>query len=143
MPGGAYFHKVFVAVVILCKKDEVIIISVIGILEFMVVMPRDIHLAADNGLNFRMFRGKFEKLLHPVHISVIRYRNAGHTEFFGPVKKFRNRRKSVKDRILGMYVEMDEGHNTRNKGLRERGSGQTRIFCCSKTLSPSRIWDNC
>ena len=103
-------HQVLVAVVVLCKENEVEIASVILVLELMVIMPCDIDLAADDRLHLGKLLRYLQEFLHTVHVSMVRDGQCRHFELFGACKKVTDGRLAVEDGILCMYVKMDEGH---------------------------------
>ena len=112
----SWYHQVPVAVVILREKDEVVVALVLRILQAVVVVPRDIHLAADDGLHYEvavrilvaLVVGILEKLLDPVHVAVVGDGQGGHAEFPGALEELPDVGESVKDGILGMDVEVYE-----------------------------------
>ena len=87
-----------------------VVILVGVVLEGMVIMLRDVDLAADDGLDGRVFLRYLEKFLDPVHVAVVGDGQGGHAEFLGPLEKVLDRRLAVEDRVLGMDVQVDEGH---------------------------------
>ena len=113
---GDDLHEVAVAGGILGQKDQVIVSPVGGILELVVVMPRNIHLAANDGLDlviaFRilMLSGHLEELLDPVHVAVVRDGESGHSELRRTLEKLPHIGESVKDGVLCVDVKMDERH---------------------------------
>ena len=109
--GRDDLHEVLVAVVILRKKDEVVVPLVGAVLDLVVVPARDIDLAADNGFDVRVLAGELVELLDTVHVSMVGDGQAGHTELFRPGKQVLNGGLAVQDGILGMYVQVNEGHN--------------------------------
>ena len=80
-------HQVLVAVVVLGKQDEVIIASVILVLEPVIIMPGDIYLASDDRLDLRELLGYLEKLLHTIHVSMVCNGQCRHSELFRSSKK--------------------------------------------------------
>ena len=105
---GNEFHQVPVTGRVLCKQDQVIVFAVVAVLEMMVVVLRDIDLAAQDGLDARMLFCTVEELLDAVHVPVVGDGHGIHSKFFHPVKKFLDGRKTVQDGILCMNVEMYE-----------------------------------
>ena len=59
-----------------------------------------------------MLGGELEKLLHTVHVSMVRDGKTGHAEFIGSVKQVLYRCLTVENGILRMYVEVNECHNS-------------------------------
>ena len=109
-------HKVAVARGILGQEDEMVVCPMVGVLELMVVVPRDVHLAADDGLDLvatvfvLVLSGHLEELLHAVHITVVRDGDRGHIQLYGALEKLPHIGESVEDGVLGVDVKMDEGH---------------------------------
>ena len=85
-----------------------VVAFVVLVLEIVVVALGDIDLTAYDGLDFREVLCHFEELLHSVHISVVCDGNSGHTELRCSFEKPFDRRKTVKDGILGVDVKVDE-----------------------------------
>ena len=106
MGRGHDLHEVLVALVVLRQEDEVII----PLLLHPVVAFGDIDFAPDDRLHGRVLLRELEELLHAVHVPVVRDREAGHSQFLGPIEQVVDGRLTVQDGILGMYVQMDEGH---------------------------------
>lgn len=69
----------------------------------------DIQLAAYDGLNARLLRF-LEKLNGPVKVAVVRNGDRLHTEFFGVIDKIGNLRETIKKRVVGVDMEVDEFH---------------------------------
>ena len=118
MPERDDIHQVPVSLDVLCQKDEVVICPVLVVLEFRVVVPCDIHLAPDDGLDLIFFSllvpvlvGEFEELLYTVHIAVVGNGQGGHAHGLCPVKQGRYRRETVEDGVLRVDVKMNKGHN--------------------------------
>ena len=116
VPRGHDLHQILIAVVILREKDKVVVALVLRILQAVVVVPRDIHLAADDGLHYEvavrilvaLVVGILEELLHAVHVAVVGDGQGGHAEFPGALEELPDVGESVKDGILGMDVEVYE-----------------------------------
>ncbi len=70
----------------------------------VVVMPREIDLAAYDRLYIWMLFGQGHELLYPVHIAMVSEGYPRLAQFFGPRKKVRNRGETVKNRVLAMYM---------------------------------------
>ena len=117
-----YLHQVLVALVVLGKKNQMVVASVLVILKSVVVMTGNVHLASYDGLYRRMFPGKFEELLDSIHIAVVRYGKGRHTEFLGTLEQFWYGRQSVQNRILGMDVQVYKSHICTNI---EKGRGKS------------------
>ena len=111
-----YLHEVTVARGILGKEDKVIIRPVGGILEPVVVVPRDIYLASDDGLDLiapvsiEVLPSHLEELFHAVHIAMVGNSNRGHAQLYGTFEKLPHVGEAVEDGILCMDVKMYEGH---------------------------------
>ena len=110
LPQRDDLHQVPVPVVVLGQEDEVVVLAVVVVLEGVVVVLRDIDLAADDRLDPGMLRRILEELLDAEHVAVVRDGKAGHAELFGAVEQVLDRRLSVEDGVLGMYVQVDESH---------------------------------
>ena len=106
-------HQVPVAIVILGQEDEVVVALVGAVLDLMVVPARDIDFATDDGLDVRVLLGELEELLDAVHVSMVGDGQTGHAELFRPVEQVLDGGLAVQDGILGMYVQVNEGHNQR------------------------------
>ena len=93
-----------------------IVRPVCGILQFVVVMPGDIHLAADDGLDLvtlvlvAVLPGHLEELLYTVHIAMVGDGDGGHAQLGSTGKKLPHVGESVKYGVLCMDVKMYEGH---------------------------------
>ncbi len=103
---GHDLDEVLVTLVVLRQQDQV----VIPLLLHPVVPHRHVRLASDDRLHRGMLLRELEELLHPVHVPVVRDREPGHPELLGAVEQVVDGRLAVQDGILGMYVQMDEGH---------------------------------
>ena len=102
--GGYYLYQVLVAFIVLGQEDEVIVSPVLVVLQPVVVMARDIDLAADDGLHRRVLRGKLEELLDTVHVAVVGDGQGRHAELFRTLEQLGDGGESVKDGVLGMDV---------------------------------------
>ena len=103
---GNDLHQVLVPLQVLRQKDQVIV----PLLLHAVVPHRHVRLASDDGLDPRMLLRELEELLDTEHVAVVRDGQAGLAQLLGPVEQVFNGRLTVQDGILGMYVQMDEGH---------------------------------
>ena len=117
MSKGDDVHQVPVTLRVLCQKYEVVIRPVFVVLEFGIVVSRDIYLATDYRLYLVFLSllvpvlvGEFEELLDPVHISVVCDGEGWHTHGLCPVKQGRYRRETVEDGVLCVDMKMNEGH---------------------------------
>ena len=107
---GDDFHQVEIALVVLGQQDEVVVLAVGVVLEFVVVMAGDVDLAAENRLDRRIFPGDLAELLDPVHVTVVRNGDAFLPQLFSALEQLLDGGQAVKDRILGMDMQVDEGH---------------------------------
>ena len=82
-----YLHKVLVAGVILGEKYEMVVASVIGILELVVIVSCDIYLTSDDRLYLRELLGHLQEFLDTVHVTVIGNGKCGHSKLLCPFKK--------------------------------------------------------
>ena len=87
MSGGHYLHQVPVAVIVLCKQNEVVISSVVLVLELMVIVLRNIDFTTYDGLYLRKLLGYLQKFLHSVHVSMVSDGKCRHAELLGPFEK--------------------------------------------------------
>ena len=71
MSCRTYLHQILVAGVVLGQQDEVVIASVIRVLEGVVIVPCHIHLAAYDRLHLRELFSHLQELLHTIHVSVV------------------------------------------------------------------------
>ena len=110
MTGRNDLHEVLVAVVVLCQEDEVVVASVVLVLELVVVVLGHIDLAADDRLDLGELLRHLEKLLDTIHVSMVCDGQGRHFELFCTRKEVTDSRLAVKDGILCMYVKVDEGH---------------------------------
>ena len=108
--GGHDLHEVLVAVVVLGEQDEVVVLLVVVVLEVVVVVLRDVDLAAEDGLDVRMLLGHVAEVLDAVHVAVVGDGEAGHAQFFGPAEELLDVAHPVEDGVLGMDVQVYEGH---------------------------------
>ena len=91
-------------------KNEMEICPVVLVLQLVVIMLCDIDLTAYDRFYLREFLRHLKEFLHSIHISVISDGQCRHFQFFGSFEKTGNGRLTVKDGILCMNVQMDEGH---------------------------------
>ena len=118
VPRGHYLHEVFVAGVVLGEKYEVIVPSVVVVLQMVVVVTRDVDFAADDGLDDVVAVGVFvalvvgptEELLDSVHVAVVGDGHCGHPQLACTLEELPDVRKTVKNRILSVEMEVYEGH---------------------------------
>ena len=110
MTGRNDLHEVLVAVVVLCQEDEVVVSSVVLVLELVVVVLGHIDLAADDRLDLGELLRHLEKLLDAIHVSMVCNGQCWHFELLCACKEVTDSRLAVKDGILCMYVKVDEGH---------------------------------
>ena len=112
MTCGTDLHQVPVTVIIFGQQNQVVIFVVRAVFQMMIVMTGHIDLAADDGFDDQVavsvFVGfvvrPFEKLLHAVHVAVVRDGERRHLQLPCPGEKFLNIRESVENRILRMDV---------------------------------------
>ena len=113
---GAYLHQILVAVVVLGQENQVVVALVVVVLEMVVIVARNVYLAADQRLDYgllvrpqvRLVPGPFEELLDTVHVTVVGDGYGRHIELAGAGKQLFDIGQSVKDRVLGMDVQMNE-----------------------------------
>ena len=86
VPRGDNLHQVLVTLVVLGKKNEVVVALVVVVLEMVVIVARDIDLASENRLYIRVLCGIFQELLDSVHVAVVRDGKRRHPQFLSPVK---------------------------------------------------------
>ena len=103
--GGHYLHQVLVAGVVLGQKDEVIVLAVVVVLEAVVVVLGDVRLAAQDGLDVRVFLADVEELLHAIHVAVVRDCQTRHLELVRTREELLYVGHSIEDGILGMDVK--------------------------------------
>ena len=108
MAGRHNLHEVPVSVVVLRKKDEVEIASVVLVLQLVVIVSGHIDFTAYYGLDIGIFLRHLQEFLHTVHVSVVGDRQCRHFELLRSFKQGGNRRLTVENGILRMYVKMDE-----------------------------------
>ena len=108
---GAELHEVVVAGHVLGQQDEVVraaLLFVVG--QEAVVVRRDVHLAADDGLHVRVFLGVLEEFLHAVHVAVVRDGEGGLAVFVRLLEELRDGGGAIKDGVLCMDVQVYESH---------------------------------
>ena len=110
VPDRDDLHEVLVPLIILREEDEVIVFLVLRVLQPVVIVARHVYLAADHGLHRRELLRRIAEVLHPVHVPVVRDREAGHAQLAGALEEFRDIGHSIEDGVLGMDVQMDEWH---------------------------------
>ena len=82
VPGRDNLDEVFVALVVLRQQDQVVVGAVRLVLQFVVVPPRHVDLAADDGFHRRMLFRELEELLDAVQVAVVRDRQGGLPQLF-------------------------------------------------------------
>ena len=97
MTYGHDFHKVSVALVVLCQKYEVVVLLMVVVLELVVVMAGDVNLATYDGLDVGELLGDVAKVLYSEHVAVVGDGKAGHPELLGTGEKFLDVAQSVED----------------------------------------------
>ena len=85
--GGHDLHEVLVSVVILGEQDEVVVSSVVLVLELMVIVTGHIDFAAYDRLHLRKLLRHLQEFLHSVHVSMVCDGQGGHAEFLGSFEK--------------------------------------------------------
>ena len=110
VPRGDDLHQVLVALVILGQEDEVVVFLVVVVLEVVVVVLGDVDLAAVDGLDRRVFGRHVAEILHAVQVAVVGDGEARHAELFRAAEELLDVAHPVEDGILGMDVEVYEGH---------------------------------
>ena len=114
VPGGHDLHEVPVPRVILRQEDEVVVLLVLVVLETMVVVLRDIDLAAEDRLDLRMLLRHVGEVLDAVHIAVVGDGQARHFQLLRPAEELLDVAHPVEDGILGMDVQVYERHGFTN-----------------------------
>ena len=110
--GGHDLHQVLVAVVVLGQEDEVVVLLVVVVLEVVVVVLRDVDFAAEDRLHVRVLLGHVAEVLDAVHVAVVRDRQARHAELLRAAEELLDIAHSVEDGVLGVDVQVDEGHSS-------------------------------
>ena len=126
----------------------------LAILDLRIVMARHIDLAPDDRLDLEMSGSlvhvlacELEELLDSVHIAVVRDGQGRHTHLLSPVEQGRDRRETVKNRVLRVDVKVYKSHGDKsNFHISANRSGTKRpapepkriatIQRYRKTLSP-------
>ena len=109
------------------------VVGTVGrILKLVVIVPGDVDLAAENRLDGRMLLGELAELLDTVHVAVVRDGQAGHPHLFGTVEQMLDGRHAVEDGVLGMDVQVDEGHRDAVRLFNKfspsgQGAGRTKL----------------
>ena len=80
------------------------------VLERVVVVLCHIDFTPEYRFHIRILSGCLHELLHSVHVSVVSYRQCGHSELGCTCEQVAYGRLAVKNGVLGVYVKMDEGH---------------------------------
>ena len=118
--GRDDLHQILVSLVILGKEDQMVVATMVLVLELMVIVPCDIDLAADDrldlvvsGLLVHMLPGELEELLDPVHVAMVCDGQGRHAEFLGLLEKGIDGRQTIQDGILRVDVKMDKGHGAK------------------------------
>ena len=88
-----------------------VVLLVVVVLEAVVVVLRDIDFAAEHRLDAGMLLRHVAEILHAVHIAVVRDCEARHAQFLRPAEELFDVAHSVQDGILGMDVQVYEGHS--------------------------------
>ena len=114
---GDYVGEVLIALVILGKENQVVICPVLIVLKLGIIVPGNIHLAANDrlylvllGLLVPMFVRKLEELLYSVHVAMVCNGQGRHAHGLCPVEQGGYRREAVEYGVLRVDVKMYEGH---------------------------------
>ncbi len=93
----------------------------LAILDLRVIVACHIDLTPDDRLDLEMpgslvhvLVRKLEELLDSVHIPVIRDGQGRHSHLLGPVKQSRDRRETVKNRVLRVDVKVYKSHSDKS-----------------------------
>ena len=109
---GHDLHQVLVALIILGEQDEVVVFLVVVVLEAVVVVLRDVDLAAEDGLDVRVLLGHVAEVLDAVHVAVVRDGEARHAELLRAPEELLDVAHPVEDGVLGVDVKVYEGHDS-------------------------------
>ena len=74
-----------------------VVTSVAGVLERVVIMSCNIYLASDYRLDLRILLCYFQELLHTIHVTMVCNGQRRHSELFCALKKTPNRGLAVKN----------------------------------------------
>jgi len=110
-------EQVLVARHVLGQQQQVVGLLVLAGQAVGHLGPRQVALHTDDGLDARV-GGGLPELHRAVHHPVIGQRQGGLAQRLGPRHELRDARQAVEERVFGMAVEVDKGHN----GWRPRDS---------------------
>ena len=128
MPRRDYLHQVLVAVVVLGQKDQVVVLVVLLVFDFVVIVPGDVNLAAYDGFDGREACGYVTEILDTEHVAVVGDGKPPLAEFFGALKKGFDVAQSVKDGVLGMDVKVCKRHSAKIHKNARPLKGRANIF---------------
>ena len=107
---GDHLAEVVIAFEVLGQQDQVV--AGLLVLVLLETVFHHVDLAAQNRLDPGV-RGGVVKVLDAVHVAVVGNGDGVHAEGLGPLDERLDGGGAVEDRILGMYVQMDEiGHGS-------------------------------
>ena len=107
---GDHLAEVVVAFEVLGQQDQVV--AGLLVLVLLEAVFHHVDLAAQNRLDPGV-RGGIVEVLDAVHVAVVGNGDGVHAEGLGPLDERLDGGGAVEDRILGMYVQMDEiGHGS-------------------------------
>ena len=99
-----------------------VVLLVVVVLEVVVIVLRDIDLAAEDRLHVRMLLRHVGEVLDAVHIAVVGDGQARHFQLLRPAEELLDVAHPVEDGVLGMDVQMYEGHGCTNINKNPRPS---------------------
>ena len=107
---GDHLAEVVIAFEVLGQQDQVV--AGLLVLVLLEAVFHHVDLAAQNRLDPGV-RGGIVEVLDAVHVAVVGNGDGVHAEGLGPLDERLDSGGAVKNRILGMYVQMDEiGHGS-------------------------------
>ena len=110
MRGGDELDQTLIALPILGEDGHVVGRPLVGV-ALKSALGRDIHLAADDGLDARAL-GEAVEIYRAVHAAVVGHRQALHAQLAGAVDKRLKAAQPVQHGVFGVYVQMGEhGHS--------------------------------
>ena len=114
-------HEVAVALVVLREKKQVVEVG--PTLALGPVTRVEVDLAADDRLDAGL-RRRLVEVDRAVHVAVVGDRQRGHLEVDGLLDERLHARGAVEQRVLGVGVEVDEGHRAAPATLPAPGRGR-------------------
>ncbi len=106
--GGHQLDEIAIPFLVFAEQHQVVV--AIGIAARLVSLLRNVHLAADYGMNAGGLGGVIE-LHRSEEIPVIGHRHGGHLLFDHDLHQLVDIASAVKQRVVGVAVQMDEGHS--------------------------------